>query len=141
MAVPIVPRATLVLGRRLPVRVEAATGMGELSLDSVSIPLSLAFNFIQHVRARRLRTQTVGGLHGATRVTGMSATANTNGGAAACPQARRMQDGLRERRRQRRLMGHKLPLLYILLPVRAHRQYQWRAAYAVLDSFSGITLR
>ena len=61
VAVPIVPRATLVLGRRLPVRVEAATGMGEMSLDSVPI-----FNFIQHVRARRLRTQTVGGLHGAT---------------------------------------------------------------------------
>ncbi len=44
----------------------------------------------------------------------MSATANTNGGAAACPQARRMQDGLHGRRRQRRLMGHKLPLLYYL---------------------------
>ena len=42
MAVPIVPRATLVLGRRLPVRVEAATGMGEKSIDSVLIPLSLA---------------------------------------------------------------------------------------------------
>ena len=43
---------------------------------------------------------------------GTSATATTDGGAAACPQARRGQYGLHGRRRQRCLMGHKLPLLY-----------------------------
>ena len=90
--------ATLMLGRRLPVRVEAATGMGEKSVDSV--PYLILYSTCKPADR---------GLHGATGVPGTSATAYINGGAAACPQVCPLRlptpggaGGAHRRRRQRR---------------------------------------
>ena len=89
--------ASLMLGRRLPVRVEAATGMGEKSVDSV--PYLILYSTCKPADR---------GLHGATGVPGTSATAYINGGAAACPQVCPLRlptpggaGGAHRRRRQR----------------------------------------
>ncbi len=89
--------ASLMLGRRLPVRVEAATGMGEKSVDSV--PYLILYSTCKPADC---------GLHGATGVPGTSATAYINGGAAAYPQVCPLRlptpggaGGAHRRRRQR----------------------------------------